>query len=309
MVLCLELIKYLLDRYDTDPRVAALVDETEIWIMPLMNPDGYEAGSRMNAYGTDLNRDFPDPIWDPVATTEGREPETRAVMEWFDDHTPTLAASFHAGALVVTYPWDGAEEPNPDEDLFIYLAETYSWLNTPMWNSLDFFHGITQGYDWYIVKGGMDDWTYYWHGCLEVTVELGAKELLVSELSDLWDDNREAMLTFLEQAWIGVRGMITDADTGQPVLAEVRVQGIDQTIYSDPDVGDYHRMLLPGVYTLTFTADDYESRQFSGVQVVDGSTTILDITMTAAEANEDSGDGGGSGGGGGCFIQAMRFFD
>ena len=58
MEMCLYLINHLVDNYGTDPQVTALVDDTDIWIMPLMNPDGNAAGSRYNANGTDLNRDF-----------------------------------------------------------------------------------------------------------------------------------------------------------------------------------------------------------------------------------------------------------
>ena len=59
--LLLELIRYLVERYDTDSRVKALVDSHEIRLLPLANPDGYETGDRYNAQGLDLNRNFPDP--------------------------------------------------------------------------------------------------------------------------------------------------------------------------------------------------------------------------------------------------------
>ena len=47
--LCFELIKTLTDGYGSDPRITALLDNTEIWIMPSMNPDGTELGQRYNA--------------------------------------------------------------------------------------------------------------------------------------------------------------------------------------------------------------------------------------------------------------------
>ena len=50
------LIDYLTDNYGSDPRVTTLVDTTEIWIMPSMNPDGTDLellyGSRSHATGT-----------------------------------------------------------------------------------------------------------------------------------------------------------------------------------------------------------------------------------------------------------------
>ena len=73
--------------------------------MPTMNPDGFELGQRYNANNIDLNRDFPDQFYDPSNTLSGRQPETRAVMEWTWSHNFVLSANMHSGALVVNYPY------------------------------------------------------------------------------------------------------------------------------------------------------------------------------------------------------------
>ena len=307
MELSLYFIKYLLENYGTDPRTTSLVDETEIWIMPLMNPDGYEAGSRYNANGVDLNRDFPDPKNDESSTITGRQPETQAVMNWAFDHTPTLAANFHTGALVVNYPWDvdwddlpGNYEASPDDELFIHISEAYSVWNLPMWNNAFFYHGITNGAAWYSITGGMQDWAYYWLGLNEVTIELNMADWPDETLLDgLWEENREAMLNFVEQAFMGVRGQVADSYTGAPILAEVRVQGIDHAVFTDPQVGDYHRMLRPGVYTLTFEAEGYESVQEAGLVVAEGPAAVLNVMMVPVSDPA-------AGGGGGCFIDSAR---
>ena len=80
MELCLNLIHLLVDEYGSDPQITDLVNEVEIWIMPLMNPDGYTMGIRHNAQGVDLNRDFPDRVTDPNNTPIGRATETQMVM-------------------------------------------------------------------------------------------------------------------------------------------------------------------------------------------------------------------------------------
>ncbi len=286
MEMCIYLINHLVDNYGTDPQVTALVDDTEVWIMPLMNPDGNAAGSRYTATGADLNRSFPDFISDPNNTTAGRPVETGRVMNWAAAHTPTLAANFHGGALLVNYPWDTTTALNPDNDLFIVISEAYSIHNVPMWNG-SFTHGISNGAAWYQANGTMQDWSYYWTGCNEVTIELGdVKWPASSTLPGFWDDNREAMLAYLEQVHMGVRGLVTDTGSGLPVEAEVTVQGIDQVIYTDPDVGDYHRMLLPETYTLIFTAPGYESVQVTGVTVSSGAATVLDVQMDIDVTND-----------------------
>jgi carboxypeptidase D len=55
----LNLIEYFCTQYGVDPNVTSLLDTTDIHILPSMNPDGYELGTRANANGVDLNRNFP----------------------------------------------------------------------------------------------------------------------------------------------------------------------------------------------------------------------------------------------------------
>ena len=41
-----------------------------------------------------------------------------------------------------------------------------------MWNSPDFYHGITLGAEWYIIHGGMQDWCYNWRNEIDITIEV-----------------------------------------------------------------------------------------------------------------------------------------
>ncbi len=296
--MCLYLIDELLNDYATDPRITEFVDETEIWIVPLMNPDGREAGTRGNAHGVDLNRNFPDGAVSPIGNifdgppmdTAGRQVETVCVMEWSAEQSFSLSANFHTGALVVNYPYDNdglgsVFSPSPDEDLFVHVSELYSVHNAPMWNSPTFFHGITNGAAWYSITGGMQDWHYRYLSCNEVTIELSDIFWPAeSTLPGYWADNGESMLSYFEAVHMGARGLVTDAVTGAPVYAAVSVEGNEHRVYTDPDVGDYHRMLLPGTYSLTFSAPGYASRTIAGVEVADGATTRLDVRLVPAGA-------------------------
>lgn len=278
--LLMYLINYLVDNYGTDSLVTYLVDNTEIWIMPLMNPDGNALHQRYNANGEDLNRNFPDPITDSTNTPEGREPETQAVMNFCFGQSSVSSANFHTGALVVNYPWDCQYLLTPDDDLFIEISLVYSRLNPPMYNSSVFDSGITNGAQWYIIHGGMQDWNYNWLACNEVTIELyDTKWPDPSVLPGLWEDNREAMLAYMDQCHRGIRGLVTDASTGQPLAATVSLLEIGKDVYTDPDVGDYHRMLLPGTYTVQFSAEGYWPQTFSDVEVVADSATRLDVQL------------------------------
>lgn len=283
--MCLNFIDYVTTGYGIDPRLTNLVDQVELWIIPCGNPDGLVAGTRGNSRGVDINRNFPCPYTSPQNTTAGREMETANLMNFAFAHSFTLAANFHSGTMVVNYPFDAnasgasVDTPTPDDDMFEWISEEYSRYNLPMWNSSTFYHGITNGADWYVIYGGMQDWGYVYMGCNEVTIELANSTPPASQIPTYWNNNRESMLSYVETCLIGVHGLVTDAQSGLPVAATVRVVRRDHDIFTDPDVGDYHRMLLPGTYSLVFDADGYDRQTISDVVVSAGAATRLDVAL------------------------------
>ena len=259
--LSLYLIEWLAEGYGSNSQATNLINNTAIFIMPTMNPDGFELGQRYNANGTDLNRDFPDQFSDPNNSTLGREPETQAVMDWTWDHHFVLSANMHTGALVANYPYDG---PNsgvysacPDDDLFIHISLAYADAH-PNMASGGFSNGITNGSQWYAISGGMQDWNYVWENGFDITLEQNeVKWPNSNQLAGLWEDHREPMLVYLEEVHDGVRGIVTNSNTGEPLSANISVQGIDHDILPDPENGDYYRLLPAGTYTITAQAFGY----------------------------------------------------
>ncbi|MCP3905802.1 MAG: hypothetical protein GY715_19415 [Planctomycetes bacterium] len=298
MEMCLRLVTELTTKYGIDGRITNLVNGVDIWIVPCMNPDGLVSVSRNNAHGVNLNRNFPDPYTSPANTIVGREPETARIMEWSFARSFTLAGNFHSGAMVINYPFDANEAgtsvftPTPDEDMFVWISEEYSRHNVPMWNSSSFYHGITNGADWYMIHGGMQDWSYVYMGCNEVTIELHNGGIpSASQIPAYWEDNHASMLAYMETVLIGVRGLVTDTLTGAPLDAVVTVIGRDHEVFTDPEVGDYHRMLLPGTYDLRFESDGYESLDVNDVVVATGPATRLDVALAQPCAADVDGDG------------------
>lgn len=252
------LAELLVGGYGSDPRLTGLVNDLETWICPIHNPDGYANSSRYNANGEDLNRIFPDPITNPLDTTLGQEPENAAFMQLGYDNRFRLGINYHGGALVVNYPLDSIPYSPPyyapDNDLLRELSRAYANLN-PTILAGGFEDGVTVGWEWYIVRGGMQDWAYHWRDELHVTIEVSqTKKPSFTALDDYWNDNREAMLVWMEQALTGVVGVVSDEKTGLPLDATVTVAETNKTLRTDADAGDYHRPLLPGVHTLTAAA-------------------------------------------------------
>jgi hypothetical protein len=294
--MCLYFIDLLLREYGTDERITNLVDSTAIWIVPLMNPDGFESGVRNNANHTDLNRDFPSPATMSENMFEGglpdismRQPEVQHIMDWTAMNSFVLSANFHIGEVVVLYPYAYTNERTPDDELFRDISSRYSMHNTTMWNNRRFTNGVVNGAGWYIHTGTLMDFCYSYLSCNAVTIELVKSQtnLPASEIHALWLDNRESMLSFLESVHIGIRGLITDKSTGGPLWAVVWVEGNGQPVFTDPEVGDYHRMLLPGTYNLIFNVPGYVPRSVKNITVEEGLTTRVDIELIPEQASPD----------------------
>lgn len=72
----------------------------DLWVVPTYNPDGLAAGTRKNAHGVDLNRNFPYNWADLDGNYESgpepkSEPETRAMIAFLKDVKPKRILSFH----------------------------------------------------------------------------------------------------------------------------------------------------------------------------------------------------------------------
>jgi murein tripeptide amidase MpaA len=198
----LKLIKDLATQYGKDQQVTSLLDRVQIYIMPSMNPDGAAASKRGNGKNVDLNRDFPDfSTNDNKDTLEGRQLETQAVMNWQKERKFVLSANFHGGAEVVNYPWDTAAAKFPQEAYVKQLSLEYADLAPYIGASTAFDNGITNGYAWYEVNGGMQDWSIYFRKDLQLTIEVSNDKWPAYTMVDYYyNQNKAALLRFIERA-------------------------------------------------------------------------------------------------------------
>lgn len=193
------LIEDLAKNYGKDSRITRLMDSVQIYIMPSMNPDGAAIKDRCNGNGHNLNRNFPDFISDNNNTTKNRQPETQAMMNFQAKHQFKLSANFHEGSSVVNYPWDTTKKAHPLENLVQTLSLDYSKRVPYLYNSTEFPQGIVNGFKWYEVDGGMQDWSYFWYKDLQVTVELHDDKWPKPEvIPGLYSSNRDALLAYIE---------------------------------------------------------------------------------------------------------------
>ena len=215
-----------------------LVDNLEIWINPLANPDGtYSTGNtisspvRYNANGFDLNRNFPDPV---TPDTE-KQKETLDMIKFMRKHRFVLSANFHSGAEVVNYPWDRwLSKFHADDSWFNSISRAYAdtvhiYSGPAYMNFLD--NGVTRGAVWYIVYGGRQDFvTGELHG-REVTIELDDQYVTpAAQLPLLWENNWRSLLGYLENALYGIHGVVRNINSHVPVPAKVFINGHDKTV-------------------------------------------------------------------------------
>ena len=97
-------IKALCEDWNSDPLLNVLRHEVEIHVIPVANPSGFNAYTRKNANGIDLNRNFEagfkadaDPsATDYSGTTALSEKETQYIYNWLKNNKDTdLAIDFH----------------------------------------------------------------------------------------------------------------------------------------------------------------------------------------------------------------------
>ncbi len=293
-VLMLRYIDYLLNNYGVDQRITNLVDNTDIWINPLANPDGTFAGgnntvfgaTRYNANGVDLNRNYADPDDGPHPDGNAYQVETIAFMNFAENQHFVMSSNFHGGAEVCNYPWDTWSQLSADNDWWVFVSREYvdtvhAYSNSGYFTDLN--NGITNGYAWYTITGGRQDYMNYFHYCRELTIEISSQKTPpANQLPSFWEYNYRSLINYMEQCQFGLTGVITDKLTGNPIEAKVTIVGHDNYnswVYSGLPVGDYHRPIKEGSYNVTYSAVGYLPKSYISINIDDRQTTSLDVHL------------------------------
>lgn len=293
-VLMLHLIDSLVNGYGSVTRITNLLNNYQIYISPLANPDGTYAGgdntvwgaTRYNANGVDLNRNFPDPQAGQHPDGNDWQPETMAFMHYDSIHHFVMSANFHTGDELVNYPWDTWAKLHADDAWFQFVSHEYAdtvHLNSYPGYMTEYNDGITDGYAWYQVTGGRQDYTTYFHYGREVTIELSyIKTLPADSLLTYWGFNKRSFLNYIEECSYGINGQVTDTLSGVPLNAKVMIinHDIDNSFqYSNLLTGWYYRPINQGTWALTFSCNGYYTKTIGGINVVDRTTTKLNAKL------------------------------
>jgi hypothetical protein len=182
-------------KIDEDPsenRVRQAIDNTQIYLIPMINPDGVESNSRKNCnpdslHGVNTNRNFgydwkyyelfPGLFGDFWASqnTSGNyrgigpysEIESQAVKRVAESYTINISLSYHSGAEVVFYPWYHTTVKTPHEELFIEIGEEMGEISGyPLWTGKNSLIPRLGG-----TLGTSENFLYGEHKILAYTVE------------------------------------------------------------------------------------------------------------------------------------------
>ncbi|MBP5663773.1 MAG: T9SS type A sorting domain-containing protein [Bacteroidales bacterium] len=298
-VMMLHLIDYLLNNYTTDSQVQHIMDNVDLWICPVENPDGMYArndnsmggsswsgsgSTRANAHGVDLNRNYPE-VGQPA---KNYEPEIQGMIDFATQHHFVMSANLHGGAELYNFPWDSwttNQVPHADESWWWLMGRAFA-DTCHRYGSNGYFteenNGVTPGGDWYVIDGSRQDYMNYYQHCREVTLEISEdKSPSGSQLPQFWTSLKHSLLNYIEECLNGFNGTVTDSVTGEPLEALVFIQNHDinySEVYSHLPEGKYYRPIKAGTYTVTYSAEGYVSKTVQ-VTTTDGTAQQVDVQL------------------------------
>lgn len=182
----------LVNEYATNPKIKQFVDTTTLWVVPVVNPDGYQyswAGhrfwrkNRRDGHGVDLNRNW-GVAWGGSGSSSNKrsevyrgarefsEPESTALRDLAARERPSLHIDFHAYGQLILYPWNYTSAPAKDRDRFAALGDN---IASAIFAQHEKRYTLIQGVELYPSAGTMNDWLYGELGSMSYAVELRPK--------------------------------------------------------------------------------------------------------------------------------------
>ena len=296
-VIALYAIEQLTDNYGSDQQMTSIVDEYEIWICPMWNPDGYyhvfnvdnmwrknrryfpEYGS----YGVDLNRNYPfgwsgscSGSTSPTSETyrgpsAASEAETQTMIAFSNDQHFAKVIDYHSYGSEVLFSYHPSCHTHPFQTFLEDEAESISY-EAGYGGSTRYASAEGENYQWQLVKNGSYANLMETHTSFQPTYASAQ-----SEAEQVWPST----LWILERP-ISLSGNVYDAYTGDPLVATISLDGVTfpngEEFFSEPSYGRYHWFLPPGSYTVEFSVPGYVT-QSHDITVTLESAQVLDIPM------------------------------
>lgn len=192
----LDIVDQLSSLYQKDPEVTKWLDEYQVWVVPMVNPDGSNyAWNRSSSwrkntrggYGVDINRNYPFQ-WNQCGGSSGNrndetyrgpqaasESETTAIMSLVQEIRPLFNISYHSFSEIVIYPYGCRPDriPLPDRTTYERIGKELAAKLVRDTGSGSYQAGTS--YDLlYNIDGGSTDWIYDATRTMAFTVEINS---------------------------------------------------------------------------------------------------------------------------------------
>jgi hypothetical protein len=260
----------ILAGYGSDPDITRWVNEREIWLLPMVNPDGLVARRRYNDNGVDCNRNY-GYAWDGGGSGPFSETETQALYHLGVNNPMSSWTQYHTGTTRAMWPWGNTELATMDSVVHRYEMERYEEITG--YPSCQIARGL------YPVNGGSTDWYYGASGSQGYGVEVcNGQPSPPSEIDTINHANWTAMQEMIERVMWGISGMVVDSVTDMPVDALVSVDPPDWFTYTD-STGYFHKNLHAGTYSVTVSANGYQTRTIDSVVVPADTFVFVDVAL------------------------------
>jgi carboxypeptidase T len=230
-------IQKLVEGYGTDDHLTRLVNDREIWFIPMVNPDGVVHSQTQSQYwrknrvknaggtfGVDLNRNYgykwgvsgsssspsSDTFKGPSAFSEL---ETQAIRDFASKEKFSGSISFHSYSELILYPWSYASGvPSEHEAVLSKMAGEMAKMNK---------YRAQESCALYPAAGETDDWMHGDQKSLSFTFELGRTFIPpTSEIATINAANVPCIIYHIEKA--GTYGLVTPVGEDQiPALDAV----------------------------------------------------------------------------------------
>lgn len=163
-IVLLRLIDKFVKGYGVDPQITKLVNEREIWIIPVVSPDGY---SRRRRYvgSTDPNRDYP---W-PEKPNHKSIPCIHHLRTFFQERNIKGHISYHAYGQMIMYPWAYTRNSASDVKIFEKLTRAMAEFNGYRCGQISKII--------YVAKGSSCDYYYWKHKTIALGIEIGHSKI------------------------------------------------------------------------------------------------------------------------------------
>ncbi len=257
--------------YQTDTIIEDLINNREIWLYVMVNPDGRVNMTRYNNNGVDLNRDW-GYMWDAWGGSSGpySQVESKALRDCMYNNQFVVHTTYHSGTEYISCPWSYRSQQPPDFSHILQLAGVYA--SSSLYTNIDYGQGNS---GMYAINGSTKDGNYGVMGAISWSMEISYdKQPPASQIMPYYNKNKPAMLEMIRLSGYGLQGFVLDSLSSEPISAAIFVDDYFPT-YSDSTAGDFHKYVLPGTYDITVVANGYQPKTINGVSVVSDSASTV----------------------------------